>query len=94
VRRGLNPGLDLTGVVITMHDERTRLAHDVEAELRRHLGEQVFDTVIPRSVRLAEAPSYGLPVIVHAPGSRGASAYRELASELARRESRLAEAAA
>jgi chromosome partitioning protein len=87
VRRSLNPGLVLTGVVITMHDERTRLARDVEAELRRYLHEHVFDTVIPRSVRIAEAPSHGVPVVVHAPGSRGASAYRALAQELERRES-------
>jgi chromosome partitioning protein len=86
VRRSLNPGLVLTGVLITMHDERTRLAQDVEAELRRHLPEQVFDTVIPRSVRVAEAPSHGVPVLTHAPASRGASAYRALAAELERRE--------
>jgi chromosome partitioning protein len=86
VRRQLNPGLILTGVVITMHDERTRLAHDVEAELRSHLPEQVFDTVIPRSVRVAEAPSHGMPVLAHAPGSRGATAYHALAAELAARE--------
>lgn len=86
VRRELNPGLILSGVLITMHDERTRLAHDVEAELRDHLPEQVFDTVIPRSVRVAEAPSYGVPVGVHAPGSRGAEAYRALAAELEARE--------
>jgi chromosome partitioning protein len=86
VRRELNPGLILTGVVITMHDERTRLANDVEAELRRHFPEHVFDTVIPRSVRVAESPSFGIPVTVHAPGSRGASAYEALARELAVRE--------
>jgi chromosome partitioning protein len=86
LRRNLNPGLVLTGVLITMHDERTRLAHDVEAELRQHLPEQVFDTVIPRSVRVAEAPSHGVPVLTHAPGSRGAIAYRALAAELERRE--------
>ena len=57
VRRELNPALVLTGVVITMHDERTRLANDVEAELRAHFPELVFDTVIPRSVRVAEAPA-------------------------------------
>ena len=85
IRRGLNPSLVLTGVLVTMHDERTRLARDVEAELRQHLPEQVFDTVIPRSVRVAEAPSYGVPVLVHAPDSRGSAAYRELAAELARR---------
>jgi chromosome partitioning protein len=86
VRRDLNPALVLTGVLITMHDERTRLARDVEAELRRHLPEHVFDTVIPRSIRVAEAPSYGLPVSAHAPGSRGAAAYAKLAAELAVRE--------
>jgi chromosome partitioning protein len=86
VRRDLNPALVLTGLVITMHDERTRLAQDVEAELRQHFPELVFDTVIPRSVRVAEAPSYGVPVTEHAPGSRGADAYRELARELAARE--------
>jgi chromosome partitioning protein len=86
VRRSLNPALILTGVLITMHDERTRLAQDVEAELRRHLPEHVFDTVIPRSVRVAEAPSHGMPVLAHAPDSRGAIAYRELAAELEARE--------
>ncbi len=82
VRRSLNPSLVLTGVLITMHDERTRLAHDVEAELRKHLPEQVFDTVIPRSVRLAEAPSHGVPITEHAPQSRSADAYRALLEEL------------
>jgi chromosome partitioning protein len=86
IRRELNPGLVLTGVVITMHDERTRLAHDVEHELREHLPDLIFDTVIPRSVRIAEAPSFGLPVSEHAPGSRGSEAYGELAQELAERE--------
>jgi len=86
VRRNLNPSLITTGVVITMHDERTRLAQDVERELRRHLPELVFDTVIPRSIRVAEAPSFGLPVVDHAPSSRGSAAYRELARELAARE--------
>jgi chromosome partitioning protein len=86
VRRELNPALILTGVVITMHDERTRLAHDVERELRDHFPELVFRTVIPRSIRVAEAPSFGIPVVEHAPDSRGSVAYRELASELAERE--------
>ncbi len=86
VRQELNPALVLTGVVITMHDERTRLAHDVERELRDHFSELVFRTVIPRSIRVAEAPSFGLPVVQHAPGSRGSVAYRELAEELAERE--------
>ncbi len=86
VRRDLNPTLITTGVLITMHDERTRLAQDVERELRAHLPEQVFDTVIPRSVRIAEAPSYGLPVLDHAPASRGAAAFRALVRELGARE--------
>jgi chromosome partitioning protein len=94
VRRSLNPSLVLTGVLITMYDERTRLAHDVEADLRSHLGEQVFDTVIPRSVRVAEAPSYGLPVVAHAPTSRGARAYDALLDELVGRENELEELAA
>jgi chromosome partitioning protein len=86
VRQELNPALVLTGVVITMHDERTRLAHDVERELRDHFPELVFRTVIPRSIRVAEAPSFGIPVVQHAPSSRGSLAYRELAEELAERE--------
>src|SRR6187402_314602 len=75
VRRGLNPALILTGVVITMHDERTRLAQDVEAELREHFPSLVFRTVIPRNVRISEAPSYGRAVIHHDPHCPGADAY-------------------
>lgn len=85
IRRELNPALQLSGLLITMHDERTRLARDVECELRQHFPEMVFDTVIPRSVRVAESPSYGLPVIEHAPTSRGSHAYRALTEELATR---------
>jgi chromosome partitioning protein len=94
VRRSLNPSLVLTGVLITMYDERTRLARDVEADLRSHLPEQVFDSVIPRSVRVAEAPSFGLPVVTHAPASRGAAAYRALLDEITAREAGLEAAAA
>jgi chromosome partitioning protein len=85
IRRELNPALEVSGLLVTMHDERTRLARDVERELRQHFPEMVFDTVIPRSVRLAEAPSYGLPVTEHSPASRGSEAYRALAQELAKR---------
>jgi chromosome partitioning protein len=85
IRQQLNPQLEVSGLLITMHDERTRLAQDVESELRRHFGEMVFETVIPRSVRVAESPSYGLPVTEHAPGSRGAIAYQALSRELASR---------
>jgi chromosome partitioning protein len=85
IRRELNPALDVSGLLITMHDERTRLARDVEAELREHFPDMVFQTVIPRSIRVAEAPSYGLPVLEHAPASRGSFAYRSLARELTSR---------
>jgi len=86
IRREMNPGLVLTGVVITMLDERTRLAQDVERELRAHFSDLVLRTVIPRNIRVAEAPSFGVPVVQHAPGSQGSAAYRELAGELAERE--------
>src|SRR3954464_15790293 len=86
VRREMNPGLVLTGMVITMHDERTRLAQDVERQLRDHFAELMFRTVIPRNIRVAEAPSFGIPVVQHAPSSQGSVAYRDLALELAERE--------
>jgi chromosome partitioning protein len=82
IRRDYNPSLNVSGLLITMHDERTRLARDVERELREHFPEMVFETVIPRSVRVAEAPSHGLPITEHAPASSGATAYRNLAAEL------------
>ena len=85
VRRELNPSLELSGVLITMHDERTRLSNDVERELRQHFPELMFRTVIPRSVRVAESPSYGRSVIDHAPASSGSIAYRQLAQEVAER---------
>lgn len=85
VRRELNPDLELAGLLITMHDDRLRLAKDVESELREHFNGLVFQTVIPRSVRVAESPSHGLPVVTHAPGSRGADAYRRLAEEVCAR---------
>jgi chromosome partitioning protein len=88
VRRAVNPSLELSGLIITMHDERTRLSVDVERDLRDHFGELVFETVIPRSIKLAESPSYGEPVIAHAPASRGARAYTALAREIAAREAR------
>jgi len=85
IRRELNPQLEVSGLLITMYDERTRLARDVEVELRDHFDGMVFETVIPRSVRVAESPSYGLPVTEHAPASQGAVAYRALAKELTSR---------
>ncbi len=85
VRTQLNPGLVIAGLVLTMADDRTRLSREVEAEVRSHFPDLVFDTVIPRSVRVAEAPSYGEPVIDHAPTSVGSSAYRALSEEVAAR---------
>ena len=82
VQRELNPNLEMAGVLITMHDDRTRLSRDVERELREHLPARVFKTVVPRSVRIAEAPSYGVPVSEHDPKSSGSRAYRALADEV------------
>jgi chromosome partitioning protein len=82
VRSGLFPELKVRGVVMTMFDGRTRLSTDVVAEVNRHFPEQAFKSVVPRSIRLAEAPSYGLPVSVYAPGSTGAQAYEGLAREV------------
>jgi chromosome partitioning protein len=88
VRDNLNPALEIKGVVLTMYDARTNLSADVAAEVRRHLGAAVFDTVVPRSVRLSEAPSFGLPIALYRADSRGAIAYAELAQELRRRDAR------
>jgi chromosome partitioning protein len=85
VQRELNPRLTIAGMLLTMHDGRTRLARDVEREVREHFPSLVFDTVIPRNVRIGEAPSYGLPVIHHDPHCPGADAYFELAKEVAAR---------
>src|ERR1700732_4381955 len=85
VQRELNPRLTVAGVLLTMRDGRTRLSNDVEREVREHFPDLVFDTVIPRNVRVGEAPSYGLPVTHHDPYSAGAGAYFELAKEVAAR---------
>ncbi len=85
IQRELNPRLTVAGMILTMHDGRTRLARDVEREVREHFPELVFDTVIPRNVRLGEAPSFGVPVTRHAPRSAGSAAYLELAREVAAR---------
>jgi chromosome partitioning protein len=82
VRGRLNPRLTVAGMILTMADFRTRLAAEVAAEVRRHFGELVFDAVVPRSVRLAEAPSHGLPITVYDPRSAGADAYFKVANEL------------
>jgi len=82
VRSALFPSLKVRGVVLTMYDGRTHLSDDVVAEVRKYFSEQVFATIIPRSVRLAEAPSYGLPVSAYAPTSSAAQSYESLAREL------------
>jgi chromosome partitioning protein len=85
IQRELNPRLTIAGMILTMHDGRTRLARDVEREVREHFPELVFETVVPRNVRLGEAPSFGVPVIQHAPTSAGSVAYLKLAKEVASR---------
>src|ERR1700690_1044895 len=85
IRRELTPRLTVAGMLLTMHDGRTRLGQDVEREVRAHFPDLVFNTVIPRNVRVGEAPSYGLPVTHHDPHSAGAEAYFELAKEVAAR---------
>jgi chromosome partitioning protein len=85
VRQRLNPRLRIGGVLITMADGRTRLSADVAKEVRRHFGDLVFAAVIPRSVRLAEAPSHGLPITAYDPHSAGADAYYRVAGELVER---------
>jgi chromosome partitioning protein len=82
IRRELNPGLEVAGMLLTMYDSRTRLAQDVEGELRRHFPGLVLQTVIPRNVRIGEAPSYGRPVIHHDPHCTGSDAYFALAKEV------------
>jgi len=82
VRQAYFPGLKIRGVLLTMFDPRTNLANDVEAEVRQYFQEKVFRTVIPRSIRLAEAPSYGQPISVYAPSSTGAMTYSALAREI------------
>jgi chromosome partitioning protein len=85
IQRELNPRLTVAGMLLTMHDGRTKLAQDVEREVREHFPALVFDTVIPRNVRLGEAPSFGRPVIHHDPHCAGSEAYFALAKEVASR---------
>jgi len=82
VRANLNPTLNVTTIIMTMYDARTRLAEQVVDEVRRHFGNRVCRSVVPRTVRLSEAPSFGQPIVVFDPSSRGATAYRELAKEV------------
>ena len=82
----LNPELEIEGIIRTMYDPRLSLTNDVSAQLKEYFGEKLYDTVIPRNVRLAEAPSHGLPVLAYDKKSRGALAYLELAGEFSRRQ--------
>jgi chromosome partitioning protein len=82
VRSAFNPGLSIEGVLLTMYDDRTNLAQQVTENLKGFFGEKLFNTVIPRNVRLAEAPSHGKPVVLYDPRSRGAESYRALALEI------------
>ena len=88
VRTSLNPGLGVEGVLLTMYDDRTNLGQQVGGNIREYFGDKVFTTVIPRNVRLGEAPSHGKPVILYDPRSRGAEAYVALAREFLSREKR------
>jgi chromosome partitioning protein len=82
VRDSLNQGLELDGVLLTMFDRRNTLARQVRQEVSRHFGERVFETIVPRNVRLSESPSHGVPVLLYDPGSKGSAAYRRLGSEV------------
>lgn len=85
VKQALNPNLDLLGVVLTMHNGRTSLSAQVHDEVKKHFNNKVFDTIIPRNVRLAEAPSYGMPIMQYDKWSKGAKGYKQLAKEVADR---------
>ncbi|MFW5995756.1 MAG: ParA family protein [Halanaerobiaceae bacterium] len=82
VKKNLNPGLHISGVVLTMYDARTNLSRQVIEEVHSYFEDQVFETIIPRNVRLSEAPSFGQPINYYAPDSRGAEAYKKLAKEV------------
>jgi chromosome partitioning protein len=82
VRRNLNPGLEVSTIVCVMYDSRTNLSDQVVAEVREHFGDKVCRSVVPRAVRIAEAPSFGQPIITLDPMSRGAIAYRDVAKEV------------
>ncbi len=90
VRQTANPDLRIEGIVLTMYDRRNNLSHQVEQDARENLGDLVFQTLIPRNVRVSEAPSYAMPVLTYDPNSKGALAYRELAEEVLRKHGKIA----
>jgi chromosome partitioning protein len=89
VKETLNPGLSIHGIVLTMHDARNKLSNQVVEDVRAHMGHKVYDTVIPRNVRVSEAPSYGKPVLVYDLKCVGSEAYLKLATEVIQREKEL-----
>ncbi|MFN3545904.1 MAG: ParA family protein [Mesorhizobium sp.] len=89
VRSAINPALEIQGIVLTMYDGRNNLANQVVEDVRQHMGEKVYQTIIPRNVRVSEAPSYGKPAILYDLKCTGSQAYLQLASEVIRRERRL-----
>ncbi len=94
IRKRLNPQLSIEGLVLTMFDTRNSLSHQVADEVRQHFAKEVFETIVPRNVRLSEAPSHGLPAVVYDPTSRGAEAYQAVARELLQRRGLASEAEA
>ena len=86
VKKNMNPELKISGVILSMFDGRTNLSIQVVNEVKKYFGPLVFSTVIPRNVRLAEAPSYGMPVVKYDPSSTGARAYKQFAKEFLKRE--------
>jgi chromosome partitioning protein len=88
LRMSFNPKLEISGVVLTMYDDRTNLAQQVTAELKKYFGDKLLNTIIPRNIRLAEAPSYGKPALLYDVRSRGAESYIRLAKELMDRSAR------
>jgi chromosome partitioning protein len=86
IRERLNADLAIEGILLTMFDARNKLCHQIAEEVRRFFSQTVFDTMIPRNVRLTESPSHGLPVILYDPSCRGAQSYLELAREVTRRD--------
>ncbi|MDE6144818.1 MAG: AAA family ATPase [Muribaculaceae bacterium] len=87
IKSKLNPNLEIEGFLLTMYDARLRLANQIYEELKGHFGDMVFDTVIPRNIRLSEAPSHGLPALLYDPASRGATSHQQLAREIIKKHS-------
>jgi chromosome partitioning protein len=85
VKKHLNKSLEIEGALLTMYDARTNLSNQVVQEVKKHFGDRVYKTVIPRNVKLSEAPSYGMPIAMYDPHSKGARSYEKFAKELVRK---------